>query len=153
MAVVGQRKNRTFKQTAQMDERRLNSLQKQLDKAKATKDKMNRIGNKEISNATRDARIKMLQAEIRKIRGVKKLDPKTVKTTKVSTPNRRLAKNESNIKRGTTMGGRPYGSLTTKKKVAKKKVTKNTVTKKKVTKKRTVSKRSVNRAGQRYGQR
>lgn len=143
MAVVGQRKNRTFKQTAQMDERRLNSLQKQLDKAKATKDKMNRIGNKEISNATRDARIKMLQAEIRKIRGVKKLDPKTVKTTKVSTPNRKLAKNESKIKKKTTMGGRPSGSLTTKKKVAKKKVTK----------KRTVSKRSVNSAGSRYGQR
>mgnify|MGYP003664066325 CR=1 FL=1 len=137
MAVVGQRKNRAFKATAQMDERRINSLQKQLNMAKATKDKMNRKGNKEISNATRDERIKMLQGKIRKLRGVEKMD---LKNNPLKINNKGLTPNSKVVKK----------KVVKKKVVAKKK--KVVVKKKKVVAKKN-NPRKANRAGQKYGQR
>ena len=132
------------KQKLKYFEDNVKKVEMQLKNSKGDSNKVRIFTNK---LKTEKQKLKDLKLKYKE-QGATKLSTNKLKVSKVSTPNRRLAKNESNIKRGTTMGGRPYGSLTTKKKVAKKKVTKNTVTKK-----RTVSKRSVNRAGQRYGQR
>jgi len=103
MAVVGNRitrkqaGSRNYTGTARGDEYQISRAQKQLDAANAKKNKLNSKGVTG-NNKIYDSKISKLEARIRELRGVKKLDPKTVKVGKMSTPNRTLAKGESKIR-------------------------------------------------------
>lgn len=133
---VGQNNKLTFvqKQKLKFFEDNVKKAEMKVKNSKGDSNKVKIFTNK---LKTEKQKLKDLKLKY-KGQGATKLNTSKSKVSKVSTPARRLAKNESKIGRGTTMSGRPSGSSTTKKKVAKK---------------RTISKRSVNRAGSRYGQR
>ena len=111
MAVVGNRITRKSagsryssanKGTAIGDDIAIEKAQEQLAAAKATKNKLNSkgvTGNNKIYNS----KISKLESKIRDLRGVKKLDPKTVKVGKMTTPNRMLAKDESKVSQSNMM--------------------------------------------------
>ena len=125
MAVVGNRITRksagskNYKGTARGDDFQISKVQKQLDAINA---KINKRGDKG-KYMPFEKQKSRLQTKIRDLRGVKKLDPKTVKVGKMSTPNRTLAKGESKIRSSQMNKGMPPASANPE--VKKKKARRN----------------------------